>query len=97
MKCQKVCGPRWGLLIHQPLRGVTFAYNICLGHSIHSWKGLTEKNDFFTILNKCHSQSPGPQIPKKHRLGPQNSLRSLEPEKLPKNGQDGKLFFESME
>jgi hypothetical protein len=40
---------------------------------------------------------PRPQIPKKHRLGPQNGPESLEPEKLSKNCQDGKLFFEPME
>jgi hypothetical protein len=38
-------------------------------------------------------QSLGPRIPKKRRLGPQNGPGSLEPEKLPKNCQDGKLFL----
>jgi hypothetical protein len=35
--------------------------------------------------------------PKKHRLGPQNDPGSLEPEKLPKNCQGGKMFFEPEE
>jgi hypothetical protein len=97
MKRQKSCGPRLGKLVHQLPGVVTFAYDLCFRHTIARWKGLTKKKIFFTGLGQCLWQSPGPQIPKKRHLGPQNGPRSLEPEKLSKNCQGGKLFFEPVE
>jgi hypothetical protein len=74
-----------------------FSYDLYLGFSIHHWKGLTEKNFFFTSPGQCLPKLNRPQIPKKCQLGPQNDPGSLELEKLSKNCQDGKLFFEPME
>jgi hypothetical protein len=46
MKHQKVCGPRWGYLIHQIPKGVNFAYDLSLGKSIAHWKGLAKNYTF---------------------------------------------------
>jgi hypothetical protein len=42
MKRQKSCGPRWGKLVHQLPRVVTFAYDLCFRHVIARWKGIFE-------------------------------------------------------
>ena len=46
MKCQKSCGPHWGKLVHQLLGVVTFSYNLPLGRTIASWKGIVEEIHF---------------------------------------------------
>jgi hypothetical protein len=46
MKRQKSCGPRLGKLVHQLLRVVTFAYDLCFRHVIARWKGIIEEIHF---------------------------------------------------
>ena len=94
MKRQKSCGPHLGKLVHQLPGVINFSYDLYFRHAIAHWKGLTE-NFFFQLAH--FDALPGPQIPKKRRLGLQNDPRSLEPKKLSKNCQDGKLFFEPVE
>jgi hypothetical protein len=38
MKHQKSCGLRWGKLVHQLPRVITFAYDLRLGRMIARWK-----------------------------------------------------------
>jgi hypothetical protein len=97
MKCQKSCGPHWGKLVHQLLGVVNFAYDLRFRRTIARWKGIIEKNDFILAQVSVFLIHVGPKSPKKHCLGPQNNPKSLEPEKLPKNCQGGKLFFEPVE
>ena len=47
MKHQKSCGPRWGKLVHQLLRVITFAYDIRFKHTIAHWKGIFKDYTFF--------------------------------------------------
>ena len=97
MKRQKSCGPRLGKLVHQLPEVVTFACDLCCRHTIARWKGLTENNDFRPTQVSAFGSHLGPKSPKLRRLGPQNDPRSLEPKKLSKNCQGGKLFFEPVE
>lgn len=39
MNQEYFCAPRSGKLLHQLPTGVTFAYDLCLGHSRDRWKG----------------------------------------------------------
>jgi hypothetical protein len=43
MKRQKLCEPRWGKLVHQLPRVVTFSYDIHLGRMIACWKGIIKE------------------------------------------------------
>ena len=80
MKCQQFYLPRSGKLVTQLPGGITFAYDLHLGHLRDHWKGPVEEYiDESLFLPK--------QCPKKRCLGPQNGPKSLGPEKLPKNYQ----------
>ena len=75
MKRQQFYLPRSGKLVTQLPRGITFAYDLCLGHLRDRWKGPAEEYiDEIEDPKRC---------PKKCRLGPQNDLGSLGPKKLP--------------
>jgi hypothetical protein len=71
MKRQNSRGPRWGKLVHQFPKGVTFAYDLHLGCMITSLKGLSDDYTFFfhTLAN---AYSVTMEIPKNCCLGPQN-------------------------
>ena len=43
MKHQQFCGPQSGKFVSQLPEGVTFAYDLHLGHSRDRWKGPTEE------------------------------------------------------
>ena len=43
MKHQQFYLPRSGKLVTQLPRGITFAYDLCLGHLRDHWKGPTEE------------------------------------------------------
>ena len=47
MKCQKSCGRRWGKLIHQLPRVLTFAYDLRFRRLIAHWKGTFENYKLF--------------------------------------------------
>ena len=76
-------GPRLGKLVFQLPRDVTLAYYLRLTHMVHHYKDLSDDYNFFhkyPFRNRMIFF--GGAMPKKHRLGPQNSSRSLGPEKL---------------
>jgi hypothetical protein len=64
MKRQKSCGPRLGKLVHQLLRVVTFAYDLCFRHMIARWKGIVEEIHFggsimpSNIIEKINPEKP---------------------------------------
>ena len=41
MKWKYFCEPQSGKLVPQLSKGITFAYDLHLGHSINDWKGPT--------------------------------------------------------
>ena len=41
----KFCDPRGGNLVSQPPGGVTFSYDLSLGHLRHHWKCVDEDNN----------------------------------------------------
>ena len=43
MKCQQFYLPQSGKLVTPLSRGITFAYDLRLGHLRDRWKGLTEE------------------------------------------------------
>jgi hypothetical protein len=65
-----------GKLVPQLLGVINFAYNLCFRHVIACWKGIFDK---YTL---CHQTMTPSKIwlwhAKKHCLGPQNSLVSVE-------------------
>ena len=84
MKRQPFYLPRNGKLVTQLPGGITFAYNLRLGHLRDRWKGPAE--EYIDKLKEQKIFSPK-QCPKKCRLGPQIGPGILGPEKLPKNCQ----------
>ena len=76
MKRQPFYLPRSGKLVTQLLGGITFAYDLRLGHLRDRWKSLAKE-----YIDKIESPK---RCPKKCRLGPQNGHGSLGPRKLPK-------------
>ena len=77
MKRQQFYLPQIGKLVTQLPRGITFAYDLRLGHLRDHWKGLAEEyigkiEELFLFLPK--------RCPKKCHLGPQNGPGSLGPE-----------------
>jgi hypothetical protein len=56
MKRQNSCGPRWGKLVHQLPRVVTFAYDLYFWCTIARWKEIFEEYTFFhRTLTKPYS------------------------------------------
>ena len=85
MKPQKSCGPRFGKLVHQLPRVVTFAYNLRFRCMITHWKGIVEEINFggsimiLAIIENLDLEKPS--------FGPSKWPRKLKPaknSKLPK-------------
>ena len=85
MKHQQFYGPLNGKLAFQLPKGVTFTYDIRLGHLRDCWKGVVEEyNNKIVTITK----------PKKCRLVPQNGLESLGPKKSWKSYQTEIIVFD---
>ena len=87
MKCQPFYLPWSGKLVTQLPGGITFAYDLRLGHSRDRWKGHTEEYNAEIeekYLSQIYFSSYPKRCPKKHRLGPQNNPGCFGHEKLPK-------------
>ena len=75
MKRQQFCGPRSGKLVFQLPEGVTFAYDICLGHLRDCWKGLAKEYNsgigpgyaFVYLLGRCEAKKMSFNASKWHR------------------------------
>ena len=70
MKHQKFCEPRSGKLLFQLLGGITFVYDLRLGHLRDRWKGIAKDSNAWATVK-----------PKKCHLVPENGPRSLGLEK----------------
>ena len=79
MKRQQFYLPQSGKLVTQLPGGITFAYDLRLGHLRDHWKGLAEE-----YIDKIEYLSLSlflpKRFPKKRRLGPQNGPGGLGPE-----------------
>ena len=51
MKCEHLCDPQSGKLVHQFPRGITFAYDLYLGHSRDRWKYIVEDNNCKEVIH----------------------------------------------
>jgi hypothetical protein len=79
MKHQNSCGPHLGKLVHQ-----LPAYDLRFRCTITRWIGINEKNFILLAEGSATVSLSSPKSLKKHHLGPQNDLGSLEPKKLPR-------------
>ena len=79
MKRQPFYLPGSGKLVTQLPRGITFAYDLRLGHSSDHWKGLAKEYIVKIKKRQLDINFIEQTIPNKCLLGPQNGLGSLGP------------------